>query len=422
MKKLWVPLFVLFLLPALYSVERTAERMEDVRPPDEDSIRSQTEEPAETILYFPDYVDGGGWSVQLALSNVDADTGAEAVVEVYDEFGGPILDLFDSGSAFEIPPLGSRVLRSSGTGEIRRGWIQVRTGTASVSGLLTYKQGTTGIEVSVEPAELGDRFALFVEESGDVGAGVAIFKPEAASSIQLRVRDEAGNDPLEGAFVSRGNFHQSALTLPEWFDAEGIDRGFLTDFRGLLLLRAEDESTVRSARAAVREEEPFALVGSRNRGPGAGSTGGGPLLPGLRGWKRLVRAVGAQQRRRGDGRRGQRGSLRQGRTADSGSVRVRIGVRDPVAGQPGAEERGRGGDPARLDQGRVRSGVGQWVVDLPAGRDGSRGQRETGGVGKPVRPVRGGVLGDRRRSWPSSNRTPPRTSSSESATRRATTR
>ena len=250
MKKLWVPLFVLFLLPALYSVERTAERMEDVRPPDEDSIRSQTEEPAETILYFPDYVDGGGWSVQLALSNVDADTGAEAVVEVYDEVGGPILDLFDSGSAFEIPPLGSRVLRSSGTGEIRRGWIQVRTGTASVSGLLTYKQGTTGIEVSVEPAELGDRFALFVEESGDVGAGVAVFKPEAASSIQLRVRDEAGNDPLEGAFVSRGNFHQSALTLPEWFDAEGIDRGLLTDFRGLLLLRAEDES-------------PFAPLGLR---------------------------------------------------------------------------------------------------------------------------------------------------------------
>ena len=220
MKKLWVPLFVLFLLPALYSVERTAERMEDVRPPDEDSIRSQTEEPAETILCFPGYVDGGGWSVQLALSNVDADTGAEVVVEVYDEDGGPILDLFDSGLIFEIPALGSRVLRSSGTGEIRRGWIQVRASTASVSGLLTYKQWTTGIEVSVEPAELGDRFALFVEESGDVGAGVAVFKPEASPSIQLRVRDEAGSDPLEEAFVSRGNFHQRALTLPEWFDEE----------------------------------------------------------------------------------------------------------------------------------------------------------------------------------------------------------
>ena len=243
MKKIWAPIFVLLLLPASYSVQRPAEWLENAHSPHEDSIRSQTQEPAETVLYFPDYVDGSGWSVQLALSNVDADTAAEVVVEVYDQNGGPILDLFDSGSAFEIPPLGSRVLRSAGSGSIRRGWIQVRTGTAPVSGLLTYKQGTTGIEVSVEPAELGDRFALFVEESGDVGAGVAVFKPEAAPSIQLRVRDEEGNDPLEGAFVSRRNFHQLAHTLPEWFDAEGIDRGFLSDFRGLLLLRTEDEST-----------------------------------------------------------------------------------------------------------------------------------------------------------------------------------
>ena len=90
------------------------------------------------------------------------------------------------------------MLRSSGTGEIRRGWIQVRTGTASVSGLLTYKQGTTGIEVSVEPAELGDRFALFVEESGDVGAGVAVFKPEEASSHPAPSPRRSGERPFGG--------------------------------------------------------------------------------------------------------------------------------------------------------------------------------------------------------------------------------
>ena len=102
MKKSWVPLFVLLLLPASYSVQRSAGRLENARTPHEDSIQSQTQEPAETILYFHDYVDGGGWSVQLALSNVEADTGAEVVVEVYDADSGPILDLFDSESAFEI--------------------------------------------------------------------------------------------------------------------------------------------------------------------------------------------------------------------------------------------------------------------------------------------------------------------------------
>ncbi len=249
-KKIWVPFVVLLLLPASYSLQRPAEPPENVQPTYEDSIRSQTQEAGETTLYFPDYVDGGGWSVQLALSNVDPDTAAEVVVEVYDEGGEPVLDLFDSGLTVDIPALGSRVLRSSGTGSIRRGWIQVRTGTDSVSGLLTYREGRTGIEVSVEPAELGERFALFVEESDDVGAGVAVFKPEAPSSIQLRVRDEEGNDPLQGAFVSRGNFRQLARTLPEWFTTEGIDRGFLSDFRGLLFLRTEDES-------------PFAPLGLR---------------------------------------------------------------------------------------------------------------------------------------------------------------
>ncbi len=250
MKKIWVPVVVLWLLPASYSLQRPAEPPENVQTAYEDSIRSQTQEAGETILYFPDYVDGGGWSVQLALSNVDPDTAAEVVVEVYDEGGEPVPDLFDSGLTFDIPALGSRVLKSSGTGAIRRGWIQVRTGADSVSGLLTYREGRTGIEVSVEPAELGERFALFVEESDDVGAGVAVFKPEASSSIQLRVRDEEGNDPLEGAFVSRGNFRQLARTLPEWFTTEGIDRGFLSDFRGLLFLRTEDES-------------PFAPLGLR---------------------------------------------------------------------------------------------------------------------------------------------------------------
>ena len=206
------------------------------------AIRNPGREPLETILYFPDYVDGGGWTVQLALSNVDASTAAVAVVEVYGQDGQPVLDLFDAESRFEIPSLGSRILRSGGAGPIRRGWIQVRADPASVTGLLTYRQTGTGVEVSVEPVELGNRFALFVEESDTLGAGLAIFKPEASSEIELRVRDEEGENPLKGEFLPRRDFKQAARTLPEWFGVEGIDTDFLTGFRGLLLVQAEDGS------------------------------------------------------------------------------------------------------------------------------------------------------------------------------------
>ena len=215
MKKIWVPLFVLLLLPASYSEQRPAERrLETTQPPFDDSIAHQTQGSAETILYFPDYVDGGGWSVQLVLSNVDPAAAAEVRAEVYDPDGQPVLDLFDSDLTFEVPALGSRVLRSSGTGAIRRGWIQVRTGTDSVSGLLTYRHAQSGIEVGVQPVELGPQFALFVEESTTVGAGVAVFKPDVSPRLELRIRDEDGNDPLEGEVVSWGDFHQAARHAP----------------------------------------------------------------------------------------------------------------------------------------------------------------------------------------------------------------
>ena len=123
---------------------------ESVRRSADDSITRQEQEPGETILYFPDYVDGGGWSVQLVLSNVDPDTATEVRVEVYDPDGQPVLDLFDSELTLEIPALGSRVLRSAGSGAIRRGWIQVGADAPTISGLLTYRHAQSGIEVERE--------------------------------------------------------------------------------------------------------------------------------------------------------------------------------------------------------------------------------------------------------------------------------
>ena len=190
-------------------------------------------------LIFPDYVDGSGWSVQLTLSNVNEMAAASGEVLAHDQEGRRI-ELFDSDARFEIPPLGSRVYRSAGEGGLRRGWIEVRTGGAAVSGLLTYRHSDSGVEVGVAPVELWNQFALFVEESSEVGAGLAVFKPEASSRIELRVRDEAGRDPLGDVFVPWRDFRQSARTISEWLDVDGVETGFLENFRGLLFLRSQD--------------------------------------------------------------------------------------------------------------------------------------------------------------------------------------
>ena len=199
------------------------------------------EDPLRT-LYFPDYVDGGGWSVQLAVSNIDPATAATVIVAASDQEGQPIPGFFDFDGPFELPPLGTRVFRSAGAGDLRRGWIEMETDTSSVSGLLTYRNAGTGLEVSVESAELGNHFALFVEESSGIGTGLAIFKPGLSSTIEFRIRDEDGMNPLGEGFARGGNFNQAVRGLPEWFAMDGIDTEFLKDFRGILLLRAEDDS------------------------------------------------------------------------------------------------------------------------------------------------------------------------------------
>ena len=215
--------------------------------------------PELTTLYFPDYADGGGWSVQLAVSNINTTENAAVFVAAYDREGQEILSFFATEdisegtttliSTFEIPPLGTRILKSAhATGaasepEFRRGWIEVKADTASVSGLLTYRNAETGIEVSVEPVELGNHFALFVEESSGIGTGLAIFKPDPSSTIELRIYGEDGINPLGEGFVTHPiegrTFQQSVGSIPRWFAVDGIDTEFLQDFRGLLFLRSE---------------------------------------------------------------------------------------------------------------------------------------------------------------------------------------
>ncbi len=226
------------LLTTGYVAPTPAPPRENARPASDVVVQYQVQEPQGTVLYFPDYVEGDGWSVQLVLSNTGA-AAATAVIEVYAPDGQSVTDLFDSGSRLEIPGLGSRVLRSSGEGAIRRGWIDVRTDTNSVSALLTYRHFETGIEVGVQPIEPGSQFAFSVEETSEIGTGLAIFKPEGPSEIEFRIRDEEGRDPIR-KILRWGDFQQWARTLPEWF--ENTDTKFLRDFRGLLFLRAVDRS------------------------------------------------------------------------------------------------------------------------------------------------------------------------------------
>ena len=79
---------------------------------------------------------------------------------------------------------------------------------------------------------------------------ILLWPGKASAQIELRIRNEEGDDPLEGVFVRHGEFHQRAWTTREWFTDKGVHTEFLKNFRGLLFLRTEDGS-------------PFAPLGLR---------------------------------------------------------------------------------------------------------------------------------------------------------------
>lgn len=215
----------------------------------EGSRPERPETPSESTIYFPDYVDGEGWSVQLTLGNLDLNQAVSVDIEVYDQQGDPVAGFFDGDAKIEIPARGSQTLSSVSGDQIRRGWISVRSLSNMVHGLLTYRDMATGIEVGVEPVPLGNSFAMFVEESTAIGTGLALFLPGATAQVGFTIVDQDGNDPLgEAQVMDAQDFRQAARTLPEWYREH--DQSFLQDFRGILFLHTPDGS-------------PFAPLGLR---------------------------------------------------------------------------------------------------------------------------------------------------------------
>ena len=78
-----VPFFAWWLFFVLSPPQTGGPPSEHGRRTD-DSIAPQAQEPGETILYFPDYADGGGWSVQAGAQQRGIRRGAAAAPQNVD--------------------------------------------------------------------------------------------------------------------------------------------------------------------------------------------------------------------------------------------------------------------------------------------------------------------------------------------------
>ena len=216
-------------------------------------------------VFFADFVSGEGWSVQVAVSNNSTTrslTGLIAFVRgLESDSKDPPLD-YDSVPHFTLPPNGTRIFKTDGMGSITRGGVLIgqlsgfapfERDTQMLSAVLTYRHNDSGLEVTVPPLTDDDlappffneepAFAIFVEESQTVSAGLAVWKAPSTEMCMYLVAldgqvvpDPEGHTTICYAEKHGDTFSQSAMTLQEWLPSWNFSDGF----QGRLLLYTKD--------------------------------------------------------------------------------------------------------------------------------------------------------------------------------------
>lgn len=116
-------------------------------------------------VYFPQYADGEGFSMQITILNSSA-TPSQAALRIFD-FAGMPQELPGIGSDLnlELGPNQTMVLTSDGSSNpVKTGYMELESESAEVSGLAIFKLAD-GRETTVPPTWTGNRFALYIERA-----------------------------------------------------------------------------------------------------------------------------------------------------------------------------------------------------------------------------------------------------------------
>ena len=217
------------------------------------SLKTQTIADAQDVLFFADAITGGGWNVQIAVSNNSAFyslvAGAAFAVDRTTPGAVPLDEALEQ---FTLPPNGSHVLKTSPEGPTIRGGVLIaqlsgfgplELDTQMMSAVLTYRHHS-GLEVSVPPIRTKDlqspffgfepAYSTFVEHSETVSGGMALWGEPSAGDACMYLVDLDGllfRDPEGYSHVCSGRSSgtiesHAALTLEQWFPSWDFSEGF----------------------------------------------------------------------------------------------------------------------------------------------------------------------------------------------------
>jgi hypothetical protein len=218
-------------------------------------------------LYFPQFVDGGGYVTTLMLLNTSevAETGKLAL---FDDSGSPLLVNQVGGTRgsdfdYAIGAGGIFVFQADGfPTEARVGWARLMpdTGTAGPvgAGVFSFSQGGIRVTESGVPAALPTTHArIYINESGNRSTGLAIANPDS-SGLDLKLK---AFHP-DGSIVTDGG--ESSLSL----DTAGHTARFVSQFMsglpagftGVLDISSESPFAALTLRALTNSRGEFLLT------------------------------------------------------------------------------------------------------------------------------------------------------------------
>jgi photosystem II stability/assembly factor-like uncharacterized protein len=217
--------------------------------------------------YFPQFVDGAGYTTSLILMNTTAGT-ESGMLQIRDKDGNPLIVNQVGGTAdalfrYSIPPNGIFRFQTDGfPAELKAGWVRlvpdISTAMPVGSGIFGYNpQDVLVSESGIPSATPVTHARVFVDLSGKHNTGLAIANvTNLESSITIKA---FGQDGFSGAGSSRG-----PVLLPARGHTSGFADDFVTGlppgFTGVLDISSSAPFAALTLRSLVNERNEFLMT------------------------------------------------------------------------------------------------------------------------------------------------------------------
>jgi hypothetical protein len=221
---------------------------------------------SDSPIYFPQFVDGGGYLTTLILLNTSnvLETGK---LTLFDNNGAPLVvnqvgGTRDSTFPYSIPPGGVFIFDTDGSPtDANAGSVQlipdVNTTSPVGAGVFSFLQGGVRVTESGVPSASPTTHArIYVDQSGGHGTGLAIASPgNSAVSVTLRAFQMDGSTPVGTSAVVdlKSNGHTASFVSQ-------LISGLPADFRGVLDISSSSPFVALTLRSLTNSRGNFLLT------------------------------------------------------------------------------------------------------------------------------------------------------------------